>query len=34
VSTGYFRGEVEGSQIWSELEDKAADAFIKVRQEE
>ncbi|KAG1755004.1 SGT1 protein-domain-containing protein [Suillus paluster] len=34
VSTGYFRGEVEGSQLWNELEDKAADAFIQVRQED
>ncbi|OJA18839.1 hypothetical protein AZE42_00817 [Rhizopogon vesiculosus] len=34
VSIGYFRGEVEGSQLWNELENKAADAFIKVRQED
>ncbi|KAG1829232.1 SGT1-domain-containing protein [Suillus subalutaceus] len=34
VSTGYFRGEVEDSQLWNELENKAADAFIQVRQED
>lgn len=34
VSTGYFRGEVEGSQLWNELENKAADMFIQVRQED
>lgn len=34
VSTGYFRGEVEDSQLWNELENKAADAFIRVRQED
>lgn len=34
LSTGYFRGEVEGSQLWNELENKAADAFIQVRQED
>ncbi|KAG2350677.1 SGT1-domain-containing protein [Suillus weaverae] len=34
VSTGYFRGEVEDSQLWKELENKAADAFIQVRQED
>ncbi|KAG2077012.1 SGT1-domain-containing protein [Suillus decipiens] len=34
ISTGYFRGEVEDSQLWNELENKAADAFIQVRQED
>jgi hypothetical protein len=34
VSTGYFRGEVEDSQLWNELENKAADVFIQVRQED
>ncbi|KAG1757291.1 SGT1 protein-domain-containing protein [Suillus lakei] len=34
VSTGYFRGEVEDSQLWNELENKAVDAFIQVRQED
>ncbi|KAG2155460.1 SGT1 protein-domain-containing protein [Suillus clintonianus] len=34
VSAGYFRGEVEDSQLWNELENKAADAFIQVRQED
>ncbi|KAG1826246.1 SGT1-domain-containing protein [Suillus subaureus] len=34
VSTGYFRGEVEDSQLWNELENKAVHAFIQVRQED
>ncbi|KAG2156499.1 SGT1-domain-containing protein [Suillus bovinus] len=34
LSSGYFRGEVEDSQLWNELENKAADAFIQVRQED
>lgn len=34
VSAGYFRGEAEDSQLWNELENKAADAFIQVRQED
>ena len=34
VSTGYFRGEIEGSHLWNELEYKAVDAFIEARREE
>ncbi|KAG1773045.1 SGT1-domain-containing protein [Suillus occidentalis] len=34
VSSGYFRGEVEDSQLWNELENKAADMFIQVRRED
>lgn len=34
VSSGYFRGEVEDSQLWNELESKAADMFIQVRRED
>lgn len=34
VSIGYFRGEVEDSELWNELENKAADAFIQIRQED
>ncbi|KAF5356294.1 hypothetical protein D9756_004198 [Leucocoprinus leucothites] len=31
ISTGYFKGEREGSQIWNELETKAANAFLDIR---
>ncbi|KAJ3576125.1 hypothetical protein NP233_g625 [Leucocoprinus birnbaumii] len=31
VSTGYFKGEKEGSQLWTELETKAANAFLDIR---
>ncbi|KDQ54784.1 hypothetical protein JAAARDRAFT_37887 [Jaapia argillacea MUCL 33604] len=34
VSAGFFKGEVEGSQLWKTLESKAADAFIRARQED
>ncbi|KAH7915115.1 SGT1-domain-containing protein [Hygrophoropsis aurantiaca] len=34
ISAGYFKGEVEGSQLWGELESKAANAFVEVRREE
>ncbi|KAH7927363.1 SGT1-domain-containing protein [Leucogyrophana mollusca] len=34
VSAGYFRGEVEGSKLWGELESKAADIFVEVRRED
>lgn len=34
VSAGYFGGELEGSAKWSELEDKAADVFVRTRQQE
>ncbi|KAI0076274.1 SGT1-domain-containing protein [Panus rudis PR-1116 ss-1] len=33
-SMGYFRDEKEGSQLWNELEDKAANMFIEVRRDE
>ncbi|KAF6766232.1 SGT1 protein-domain-containing protein [Ephemerocybe angulata] len=31
VSAGYFQGEVEGSERWKSLENKAAETFIAVR---
>ncbi|KAF5336862.1 hypothetical protein D9611_003214 [Ephemerocybe angulata] len=31
VSAGYFQGEVEGSERWKALENKAAETFIAVR---
>ncbi|KAF7784710.1 transcriptional regulator family: SGT1 [Agaricus bisporus var. burnettii] len=31
VTAGYFKGEQEGSQLWSSLEAKAANAFIESR---
>jgi hypothetical protein len=31
---GYFKGELEGSQIWNEQEDKAASVFIESRRDE
>lgn len=31
ISTGYFKGEKEGSQLWNELETKAANVFIDTR---
>ncbi|KAH8120600.1 SGT1-domain-containing protein [Phellopilus nigrolimitatus] len=34
VSTGYFRNELEGSKLWAELEDKAAEVFIGSRRED
>ncbi|VDB85844.1 unnamed protein product [Peniophora sp. CBMAI 1063] len=32
ISTNYFSSELEGSAKWTELEDKAADVFIRTRQ--
>lgn len=29
VSVGYFQGQVEGSQLWSQLEDRAAQVFVE-----
>ncbi|KAI6031978.1 SGT1 protein-domain-containing protein [Pisolithus microcarpus] len=29
VSYGYFRDELEGSQLWRELEDKASDVYVE-----
>lgn len=34
VSSGYFKGEIEGSQLWNSLEDKAAEVFVEARREE
>ncbi|KAI0724281.1 SGT1 protein-domain-containing protein [Cerioporus squamosus] len=34
VSAGYFRGEREGSQLWTTLENKAAAAFIAARRDD
>lgn len=31
---GYFRGEIEGSQLWNELEGKALETFLQSRREE
>ncbi|KAI0702453.1 SGT1 protein-domain-containing protein [Cytidiella melzeri] len=30
-ASGYFKGEIQGSRLWTELEDKAAAAFVDVR---
>ncbi|KAI0651586.1 SGT1-domain-containing protein [Trametes meyenii] len=34
VAAGYFKGELEGSQKWTELEDQAAAAFVAARKED
>ncbi|KZT06347.1 uncharacterized protein LAESUDRAFT_679939 [Laetiporus sulphureus 93-53] len=34
VSSGYFKGELEGSKLWNELEDKATAVFLEVRRED
>ncbi|KIJ68680.1 hypothetical protein HYDPIDRAFT_173344 [Hydnomerulius pinastri MD-312] len=34
VTAGYFRNEVEGSQLWNDLEKKAVDAYVEVRRED
>ncbi|OCH96667.1 SGT1-domain-containing protein [Obba rivulosa] len=34
ISSGYFKGELEGSQLWQTLEDKAVAAFIEARRED
>ncbi|KAI0757270.1 SGT1-domain-containing protein [Daedaleopsis nitida] len=34
ASAGYFKGEIEGSQLWATLENKAASAFIDVRRDD
>ncbi|OBZ79729.1 Protein SGT1 [Grifola frondosa] len=34
VSTGYFKGELEGSQLWNTLEDKAAAAFTEAQRDD
>jgi hypothetical protein len=33
-AAGYFRGEVEGSQLWDTLESKALAVFLQSRREE
>ncbi|KAF8559346.1 SGT1-domain-containing protein [Imleria badia] len=34
VTIGYFRDEIEGSQVWNELENKAADIYVEIRRED
>jgi hypothetical protein len=34
VSANYFQGEVEGSELWKSLENKAAATFVEVRRSE
>ncbi|EJF66458.1 hypothetical protein DICSQDRAFT_176292 [Dichomitus squalens LYAD-421 SS1] len=34
ISVGYFRGELEGSQLWTTLEDKAAASFVAARKDD
>ena len=34
VSIGYFKGELEGSQLWTTLENQAASAFVAARRDE
>ena len=34
VSANYFQGEVEGSELWKALENKAASTFVEVRRSE
>ncbi|KDQ20565.1 hypothetical protein BOTBODRAFT_26568 [Botryobasidium botryosum FD-172 SS1] len=34
VSAGYFRGELEGSSKWSQLEDQAAQTWIDIRKKD
>ena len=31
---GYFRDEIEGSQLWNELEGKALETFLQSRRQE
>ncbi|KAG6869161.1 hypothetical protein C0993_012260 [Termitomyces sp. T159_Od127] len=33
-SVNYFRGEIEGSELWRSLEDRAANMFIEIRKED
>jgi hypothetical protein len=33
-AAGYFRGEIEGSQLWDALESKALAVFLQSRREE
>ena len=34
TSAGYFRGELEGSQLWKDLESKAATVYLEARRDE
>ncbi|ETW87564.1 hypothetical protein HETIRDRAFT_469700 [Heterobasidion irregulare TC 32-1] len=34
VFAGYFQGELEGSQLWTSLEDKAAQIFLQTRRQD
>ncbi|THH02483.1 hypothetical protein EW026_g363 [Hermanssonia centrifuga] len=34
TSSGYFKGELEGSQLWNELADRAANAFVEARRDD
>ncbi|EMD41652.1 hypothetical protein CERSUDRAFT_90221 [Gelatoporia subvermispora B] len=34
ASSGYFKGELEGSRLWQTLEDKAAASFVEARRED
>ncbi|KAF8624765.1 hypothetical protein AX15_005659 [Amanita polypyramis BW_CC] len=34
ASTNYFKGEIQGSEMWQTLENKAATAFVNVRRED
>ncbi|KAH9853055.1 SGT1 protein-domain-containing protein [Lenzites betulinus] len=34
VAAGYFKGELEGSQLWTALETQAASAFVAARKED
>ncbi|TBU34976.1 SGT1 protein-domain-containing protein [Dichomitus squalens] len=34
VSVGYFKGELEGSQLWTTLENKAAASFVAARKDD
>ena len=33
-SANYFRGEIQGSQLWSDLESKAASTYVEIRRAE
>ncbi|KAJ3868424.1 SGT1 protein-domain-containing protein [Lentinula novae-zelandiae] len=33
-TTGYFKGEMQGSQLWNQLETKAAQIFVNTRKED
>jgi hypothetical protein len=33
-TAGYFKGEIEGSELWNKLDNRAASVFIESRQDE